>query len=51
MNDPDRVLNPIMYLPILFHGDVGETSVTYEPDMGKESMPRSSSSMMIWRSS
>ncbi len=51
MTNSDGVWTPIMYLPIMFHGDVGETRDTYGPDLGMETLSRSPSSRIIWRRS
>ncbi len=44
MIESDGVWTPIMSLPTLFHGDVGETRDIYGPDLGMESLPGSPSS-------
>jgi hypothetical protein len=40
-----------MFLPILFHGDVGGTREAYGTCMGSESLSRSPSSFNMWRRS
>jgi len=43
--------SPIMFLPILFHGDVGGTREVYVMGLGKESLSGSASSVMMRRRS
>ena len=51
MAAPMGVWSPIMFLPMLFQGPEGGTEEAYGPDMGKEYLSGSPSSITMWRSS
>ena len=48
---PVGLWTPIMSVPNVFHADVVDTSETYGPSWGMESLSGSPSSVMIWRRS
>ncbi len=46
-----RVWTPIMCLPIVFYGEVGDTRETYDLGLDREFLYGLSSSIMMWRRS
>jgi hypothetical protein len=49
MAAPVGMWSPIMFLPMVFQGAEGGTEEAYGPDMGKESLSGSPSSITMWR--
>ncbi len=43
------VWSPIMFLPMLFQRAEGGTEEAYDPDLGKESLSGSPSSITMWK--